>query len=145
MQVLDVGCGYGRLTIPIASRVLPEGSVVALDAQDSMLSLLRSRTEGCQIDNIETVLLRVGRGEMVWKSRFDRAILVTVLGEIPDKKATLHEISLALKPGGILSITEVIPDPHYQTAGAVESYAEAAGLKMANRYGGFFASADGTR
>ena len=139
MHVLDVGCGYGRLTIPIANRVLPNGSVVALDGQDNMLSLLRSRAEGRQIDNIETVLLHVGRGEMVWKSRFDRAILVTVLGEIPDKKAALHEISLALKPGGILSITEVIPDPHYQSAGAVRSCAEAAGLRMVNKYGGFFA------
>jgi len=41
-------------------------------------------------------------------------VLVTVLGEVPDREAALREIFDALKPGGILSVTEIIFDPHFQ-------------------------------
>src|SRR5260370_7867626 len=37
MAVLDVGCGPGRLTIPIARQVGPQGEVLALDMQAGML------------------------------------------------------------------------------------------------------------
>src|SRR6202034_3198551 len=37
MKVLDAGCGPGRLTIPIAKKVGPQGEVVAMDIQLGML------------------------------------------------------------------------------------------------------------
>ena len=39
MSVLDVGCGTGAITAGIARRVGPEGSVVGLDSDPSLLSL----------------------------------------------------------------------------------------------------------
>jgi len=139
MQVLDVGCGFGRMSLPIATRVLPEGGVVAVDAQESMLKLLASRAEQQHIENIKTIQKRAGCGEFDWDGRYDRAMLVTVLGEIPDKEKSMREIHAALKPNGMLSITEVIPDPHYQSAVAVRRYAEAAGFRLIRKYGNFFA------
>jgi ubiquinone/menaquinone biosynthesis C-methylase UbiE len=55
---------------------------------------------------------------------------VTVLGEIPDRLAALAEIGRALKPGGVLSVTEVLPDPHYQRPGTVRRLAAEAGLSV---------------
>ena len=46
--------------------------------------------------------------------RLDSGVLVTVLGEIPHKPQALREIFGALKPVGILSVTEVLPDLDYQ-------------------------------
>ena len=56
----------------------------------------------------------ISRARRFRANNFDRALLVTVLGEIPDRDAALRAIFDALKPGGILSITEILRDPHYQ-------------------------------
>ena len=68
----------------------------------------------------------------------DRALLVTVLGEIPNREAALKEIFDALKPGGILSVTEVIYDPHFQSRDTILKLAGSAGFKekafFGNRY-----------
>src|SRR5438094_3240996 len=37
MRVLDVGCGPGRVSLPAAQRVEPDGQVLALDVQAAML------------------------------------------------------------------------------------------------------------
>src|SRR5262245_30549310 len=43
MKVLDAGCGPGRVTIPLAKAVGPDGSVVAVDLQPKMLELVASK------------------------------------------------------------------------------------------------------
>ena len=128
MAVLDMGCGPGRLTVPIARQVGREGRVVALDMQPGMLDRARERAEAAGLSNIEFVLAAAGDGRL-GDERFDRALLVTVLGEIPDREAALREIFAALKPGGILSVTELIFDPHYQSRRTVTQLAGAAGFR----------------
>lgn len=127
MAVLDAGCGPGRLTVPIARRVGEAGRVVALDRQPRMLRRLQRRIAEHDLANIETILGGLGEGRLP-ADRFDVALLVTVLGEIPDKAAALHEIRHALRAGGVLSVTEVLPDPHYQTLARVRALAAKAGL-----------------
>ena len=134
MRVLDVGCGAGRLTIPAAKKVGPRGRVVALDIQMKMLDKMKKRAEASGLTNIETVLGGIGQGVLKCDS-FDLAFLVTVLGEVPDREAALGEIYTALKPGGIVSITEAIPDPHYQSRDSVYSLAQAAGFRPLHYHG----------
>ena len=62
-------------------------------------------------------------------------MLVTVLGEIPDQAGALKEIYAVLKPGGILSVTEVIFDPHFQRREPVTRLAQASGFKEKAFYG----------
>lgn len=52
------------------------------------------------------------------------------LGEIPDRQAVLRECYRALKPAGQLSITEVFPDPHFQSVRTVRRLAEQAGFRL---------------
>jgi ubiquinone/menaquinone biosynthesis C-methylase UbiE len=66
---------------------------------------------------------------------FDRAWLVTVLGEIPDRLAALRNIHQLLKEEGVLSITEIIGDPHYQRRQTVLNLAEEAGFAPTEFWG----------
>ena len=136
MSVLDIGCGTGRLAIPAAKRVRPDGQVVALDIQPAMLREVERRASASGLTNIRTVSGGIGRG-LLEHNAFERALLVTVLGEIPERehKAALREIFEALKPGGILSVTEIFLDPHYQTRATVRRLTEAAGLCLESQYG----------
>lgn len=70
----------------------------------------------------------MGEGKLT-HNRFDRVLLVTVLGEIPDREAALGENLAALKPGGILSVTEIIFDPHFQRLSTVNRLANAVGFE----------------
>jgi len=134
MTVLDAGCGPGRLTIPLAQKVGNDGKVIAVDIQPGMLKRAQHKAHQANISNIQFVEAALGQGEL-GQNRFDRAILVTVLGEIPDRKAAVKEIYQALKPGGILSVTEIIFDPHFQSRRTVESIAEAAGFNQHTFFG----------
>jgi len=127
MTVLDAGCGPGRLTVPIAKRVGEAGRVVALDRQPRMLRRLQRRLAEHGLASVETILGGLGEGRLP-ADRFDVALLVTVLGEIPDRAAALCEIRASLRAGGVLSVTEVLPDPHYQTLARVRALAAEAGL-----------------
>lgn len=127
MTVLDAGCGPGRLTLPLAAAVGPQGEVLAVDVQGGMLEHVRAKVEAAGLRNVQVLQAALGE-ERLPPNHFDRAVLVTVLGEIPDQTAALKGIHAALKPGGILSVTEVIFDPHFQRREAVRRAAEAAGF-----------------
>jgi len=134
MHVLDAGCGPGRLTLPLAERVGMGGRVLAVDLQEGMLSRLRARTQEHGVTHVQTLRAALGGGELTTRA-FDRALLVTVLGEIPDRVAALREIRDSLKPGGLLSVTEVFPDPHYQRRDTVRQLARQAGLEVRETFG----------
>ena len=134
MAVLDAGCGPGRLTVPVAKRVGAAGVVVALDVQSGMLARARQKVIAAGLDNVRLVQAGLGEGGLP-RGHFDRALLITVLGEITQPKAALAEIFAALKPGGILSVTEVIFDPHFQSVGTVAALAGEAGFLIGQRWG----------
>jgi len=134
LAVLDAGCGPGRLSVPIAVAVGGTGRVVAMDIQPEMLRRARAKAEAASVSNIEFVGAGLGEGKLP-ASAFDRALLVTVLGEVPDRVAALKEIYRALKPGGFLLVSEVIGDPHYQSASSVARMAEGQGFRPSSPMG----------
>ena len=138
MKLLDVGSGPGRLALPAAKRVGSTGEVVAFDIQSKMLEKLSTRAEAMGIDNIRMVNAAAGRGEII-KDYFDRVLLVTVLGEIPNKHEALVEIYQALRQGGVLSVTELIPDPHYTSQKRVRVLCHEAGFKEKDFFGNWIA------
>jgi ubiquinone/menaquinone biosynthesis C-methylase UbiE len=131
MRLLDAGCGVGRLSIPLARLAGEPGEVVALDVQEEMLAELRRAAEAEGLGNITTV--RGAAGATPLPGPFDRALLSSVLGEIPveQRVRSLQQIHRALKPGGLLYICEVaLFDPDYQSAEDVRALAWDAGFAL---------------
>ncbi len=50
-RVLDVGCGNGGVSLEIAARVTPDGSVVGVDLSEPMLAVARSRAAERGVEN----------------------------------------------------------------------------------------------
>jgi ubiquinone/menaquinone biosynthesis C-methylase UbiE len=127
-RILEIGPGPGRLLIPGAKRILPGGEAVGIDIQQGMVDRLKIRVEKEGITNL-MVILGDATLQHVPDGTFDLVFLCTVLGEIPDRAAALTRCNRALKPGGVLSITEMFGDPHYQSRSTVRRLAEAAGFQ----------------
>jgi ubiquinone/menaquinone biosynthesis C-methylase UbiE len=140
MQVLDLGCGSGAFTTFVARAVGEKGKVYALDIQADMLKQLEnklSRPENKDIKNIK--LIEGNAYELPFDdASLDLVYMVTVLQEIPDRNKTLAEVKRVLKPGGLLAVTELFPDPDYPWKSTTIKLGEAAGFVMDKVSGNFF-------
>lgn len=133
-RVLEIGPGPGRLLIPAAQRVLPGGEVVGLDIQPGMIERLKMRATQAHLSNLTAVLGDATQPHFPPES-FDVIYLCTVLGEIPNQEAALRQGYAALQPNGLLSITEIFPDPHYQSRAVVQQVAETVGFRLRELHG----------
>ena len=115
MTVIDLGCGSGAFTPSVARAVGEMGTVYAVDIQSAMLKQLRrklAREDNKDITNIE--LKQASAYELPFEDEFvDLVYMVAVLPEIPDRGRALREMHRVLRPGGILAVTEILPDPDY--------------------------------
>ena len=115
MTVMDLGCGSGAFTPFVARAVGEQSKVYAVDIQPAMLKQLERKlpeTENQDISNIE--LKQVSAYDLPFEDEsLDLVYMVTVLQEILDRGKVLREIKRVLKPGGILAVTEFLPDPDY--------------------------------
>jgi ubiquinone/menaquinone biosynthesis C-methylase UbiE len=140
-RVLEVGPGTGYYTLDVADWVGPDGGVEILDVQQEMLDHTMRRAAENGVGNITPTLADATR--MPYEDgSFDAAFLVTVLGEVPDQDAALHELARVLKPGGRLVVGELLGDPHYVTLSSMRLRAAATGLSYEQRSGnalGYFA------
>jgi ubiquinone/menaquinone biosynthesis C-methylase UbiE len=140
-RVLEIGPGTGYYTLDLAEWTGPEGAIELLDLQQEMLdhTIRRAREHG--LWNVNAT--RGDAQELGFEDdSFDAAILVTVLGEIPDQDAALREVNRVLRGGGRLIVGELFGDPHMVAFGSLRRRAEAAGLRFEERVGpkvGYFA------
>ncbi len=136
-RVLEIGPGPGRLLIPAARRVLPGGEAVGIDLQPGMVDRLQARAAKAGLSNLTAILGDAARPS-VSPGSFDLVYLCTALGEITEREAALRQCYAALRPGGQLSITEIFPDPHFQSRATVRQLAEATGFRLQAMHGPWY-------
>lgn len=132
MRVMELGCGSGGYTTFVARAVGPQGEVCALDIQPEMLAQLEAKLRRPAHQDLTNIRLYLGSAyELPFEDdSFDLVYTITVLQEIPDQDRALAEVRRVLKPGGILAVTEFLPDPDYPFAGTVVQAGKRAGLAL---------------
>ena len=140
MTVMDLGCGSGAFTTFVAREVGQQGKVYAVDIQPGMLKQLErklARAENQDIRNIE--LRQASAYDLPLKdTSLDLVYMVTILQEIPDRGRALREIRRVLKPGGILAVTEWLPDPDYPLRSTTIKICQREGFTLEDSPGTFW-------
>jgi len=95
-SVLEVGCGTGNYTVPVARRC---ARTVAVDASPKMLRYARERLDREGLSGVETRLERLSSGPGLGQG-FDEALAIGVLNYIRDIEGALRTMISSLKPGG---------------------------------------------
>lgn len=115
MRVLEVGCGSGAFTTFVARAVSDKGTVHAVDIEPKMLEQLENKLNRPENQDIKNIQITESNAYKLpfENDFFDRACMITVLQEIPDRHRALQEIKRVLRPGGVLAVTEFLPDSDY--------------------------------
>lgn len=132
--MLEVGPGVGVHAIPVARAVAPDGALDVIDIQPAMIATLRTRARAASVRNVfaicgDATTLPYG------DATFDAAVLITVLGEIPEPDAALRELKRVLKPDGRLVIGETLVDPDFVSLRVLRSRLDGVGFQLDDRSG----------
>lgn len=104
-RVLDVGCGDGRITAEVASRV-PDGSVVGVDPSRRMVAFASKRFVPSAHPNLR--FAEADARHLPFRDEFDLVVSFNALHWVTDQEAALRSIHSALKPGG-RAILRLVP------------------------------------
>lgn len=126
--VIDIGCGAGALTLEIARRVAPGGSVTGLDISPPLIGACKSRAEAAGITNARFVLGDASAADLDG-ARFDRLVSRFGVMFFDDPYGAFHHMRGFLKPRGLLTFLcwgPIADNPWYGAITAVaRRYSEA--------------------
>lgn len=98
MSVLDVGCGWGDMSLQLAELVGSDGRVVGIDCVDAFLAEARKDAASKGLSNVE--FLRGDAEISLPENDFDYVVARFGTMFFTNPVAALRRMRLALKPGG---------------------------------------------
>lgn len=116
-RVLDLGCGPGAITVGLAERVAPGGSVVGVDRDPGWFDAARTlaaRQPHVRFEEADAADLPFAEGA------FDVAFLHALLQHVEAPEAVLTEVRRVVRPGGVVAVGDADLDTfllHPRTAG----------------------------
>lgn len=105
-DVLDVGCGDGKITHQLALRV-PKGRVVGIDSSESMIQFAKE-THAAQA-NLSFALKDVA--SLGYQNEFDVAVSTFCLQWVPEKLTAFRGVRNSLRPGGKMILVMPFRNP----------------------------------
>lgn len=105
MTVADIGAGEGYYTIRLASRVGPQGRVLAEDIVPEVRNALAERVNRERLDNVSVRLGEPADPKLPVNS-FDRVFMVHMYHEIQEPYEFLWNLRPSLKAGGQVIVVD---------------------------------------
>jgi len=100
-NVLDIGCGDGRLTAIVAEKIR-KGKVLGIDNSESMVKHAKNEFNGGKYKNLE--FISNDARKINFKNKFDLILSNSCLHWVIDHQSLLKRIKMALKPNGKIFI-----------------------------------------
>jgi ubiquinone/menaquinone biosynthesis C-methylase UbiE len=126
--VLDIGCGPGFFTIPLARLVGESGRVIAVDIQPGMIERTRREAEKAGLAARVRAVLADGTG-LPPVEPADLALVFWMAHEVKDPEKLFEGIRAALKPEGRLLLVEPRLHVTEDRYGEILAAAERAGFE----------------
>ncbi len=105
MTVMDIGCGPGYFTVPMAVMVGEKGTVIAVDIQQRMLDRMMDRAKKAGVTD-RIVPREATRHSLGIDGKADFALAFWMVHEVPDKRAFFGKVREAMKHGACLLVVE---------------------------------------
>ncbi len=134
MSVLDIGCGMGFFSLPLANLVGGKGKVICVDLQQKMIEGLIKRARTANL--AERIDARICSHTTLnvndLAGRIDFALAFALVHEVPDKERLFSEIYNTLKPAGCLLLAEPRGHVSLQDFEKTVSLAQSAGFEVSH-------------
>jgi len=105
MTVVDLGCGMGYFSLPLARLVGEDGQVVAVDLQSHMLDGLKRRAE--KNDLLKRIIIhQCSQDQIGYPGPVDFVLAFWMVHEVHDQRAFLEQIWNMLGDSGRFLIVE---------------------------------------
>jgi ubiquinone/menaquinone biosynthesis C-methylase UbiE len=108
-RVADIGCHEGYMTFKLSRVVGEQGSVCAVDVDQSKLDKLKRSVVDQKIGNIEVIKGDYDNPKLP-AAKLDAVIILDTYHEMDDHDIILQHIKTSLKPGGRLLLCEPISE-----------------------------------
>lgn len=133
-RILEVGPGSGYFSRELIRRV-PDGRLELLDLQPEMLAKAVASFGASLPSNLSCTAADASGPLPFEDESFDIVLLVTVLGELPDRDSALRSFHRVLRPGGTLAVHEHVPDPDRIDPASLAALARRHGFRSGATWG----------
>ena len=104
MQVLDVGCGPGEVSLLVADLVGESGRVLGIDGSADMVTAAQARAQDAGLAQVS--FMAADLRDLALDQRFDALVGRFILMHLPEPESVLRRLLKWVRPGGVVVFQE---------------------------------------